>query len=1526
MVHNSSGFGKVDDELVSIGLMVYNAVGYIEETICSLLSQDYKNLEIIICDNDSNDGSGDICRKYQSMDSRVCYYKNRKNLGASANFLKAFYLAGGKYFMWASDHDLWEPDFVSSCVACLNANENVAVVYGLTKLIDSGGAIVGIMPDRLDTQGLDIRQRFLKTISQLTYCNAVYGLFRMDALSKCHMFYDCIGPDNVLLAELAFHGEIAQLDKALFIRRKNRADESFNQRINRLRANIVSRHYRWLEFPYTVFATAHLEVVKNSDLTDELKNRLIEDVVAWIRRRYLKLIEKEQLDLLRCCNQLCDNSLVDKLEFSILSEYLNNTYFFLEKNSTLFGWMGKARFGLINRDTVGYLDRKVGLPKSAGGDIGALPDNPLISIVMPTCNRPQLLAEAIESVIKQTYRNWELIIVNEGDIDVTDIVEQYDQRRNIRYIRHRRSFGSSSARNTALRGASGEIVCYLDDDDVMYPDHLEIIVKNMRETGYPVVYTDAVLTYEVTENGERVKKSTNPYKHDQFSKANLCVANYLPINTWAHRWCCLEKSGLFDEDLTSLVDWDLLLRLARHYDFYHVHETTVEVRVRAEGDRITERDRHKSVDNHKIIYAKTMDMATPEILERRQTYLKTLEQNHAEKTVRYVSKQIDPYVAWQKKHALAEADGQILAERMQNWRVAPNFLFICVFESGDIACLADTIESLSRQFYKQWTLAVIAATPAPEKVLDSFPMVHWLQAEGDLYQAINQVLANVDVFDWVAVIPPGSVLADQALSVVSNYINWRADCALIYCDEDKRSPTGENKLPLFKPDFNLDLLRSMPYLGEFCLVKKAVLDELGGYCGLAGVLNWDLAFKIFERLGGQSIAHVPEMLFHKPVKTLSDAEQAYLGAAEKLTLQRHFERLGLTVGVGEGLLQNTYFVDYPLATMPSVAIVLTLFDNVQLSHLPACIESLSKNTEYANYRLIVTSTLSEYEVQKVTNTLSELGVSIQYEAYQGNKVSPLSNRILMDLTDDYVLLLNPCLVVMHHHWLEMLIAQGLRDEVAVVSGRILDANKKVHHAGMILGMGDLGVADYAHRNLPMNQPGYMNRAAVVQNFSAVSTQCFLVKTQLLQDFLSATGNVFDHIDFCLKVRQQGYLIVWTPFVTLMLTQQTLQERTIQELRSDADAIIQKWLPQLANDPAYNRNLSLKHRHFQIETETDVSWNVDFHDRPRVYAFPANESGVGEYRVRAPLRALTHTAMIQSSLLPNHSATLIPDIVEIERGKPDVLLLQNGTADYLIHAWEQYRKFNDVFMIYSQDDLVFALPGKHPLQKSWPKDMRKRLRKLMEQSDRLIVATEPLKEAYSRWISDIRLVPNYLEKDRWLNLQFKPKTERPGKMRVGWAGGGQHHGDLEFILPVVEATKDEVDWIFMGMCPERIKPYIREYHAGVPFDLYPQKLADLDLDLAIAPLEYNNFNMAKTNLRILEYGVLGWPIVCSDILPYQNAPVTVVPNNVNSWVKAIREKVNEPAALCKEGQVLKRWVVDNFMLEDHLDEWLSALTP
>ena len=223
-----------------------------------------------------------------------------------------------------------------------------------------------------------------------------------------------------------------------------------------------------------------------------------------------------------------------------------------------------------------------------------------------------------------------------------------------------------------------------------------------------------------------------------------------------------------------------------------------------------------------------------------------------------------------------------------------------------------------------------------------------------------------------------------------------------------------------------------------------------------------------------------------------------------------------------------------------------------------------------------------------------------------------------------------------------------------------------------------------------------------------------------------------------------------------------------------------------------------------------------------------------------------------------------------------------------------------------------------------RDAKPRIRRALSNCDRVIVSTEPLAKYCHGMIDDIKIVPNSLETDVWLGLESK--RQQSNKLRVGWAGALQHQGDLEMIAEVVKQTASEVDWIFMGMCPESIKPYIKEFQESVDISDYPKVLAGLNLDLAIAPLEDNSFNEAKSNLRILEYGILGWPVICSDVYPYRSAPVTCVENTSESWLAAIVQAINSPDNLPNQGDTLCQWVTTNYLLEDNLDRWLEALKP
>ena len=210
----------VDIPLVSIGLLVYNGGDHLAQTIESLLAQDYANFELVISDNASTDRTPDICREYAKKDTRVRYHRNSTNIGAIKNFNQVFKLTSGEYFMWAGDHDLRAPTFISRCMEIMATDQSVVLCCSQTVRVTPDGVQSEIVPPRLDTRGLADTTRFQLVIWSLSYCYQTYGLIRSDALRCTQLFRDTFGPDTVLLAELALLGAFAYVPELLFWMRR----------------------------------------------------------------------------------------------------------------------------------------------------------------------------------------------------------------------------------------------------------------------------------------------------------------------------------------------------------------------------------------------------------------------------------------------------------------------------------------------------------------------------------------------------------------------------------------------------------------------------------------------------------------------------------------------------------------------------------------------------------------------------------------------------------------------------------------------------------------------------------------------------------------------------------------------------------------------------------------------------------------------------------------------------------------------------------------------------------------------------------------------------------------------------------------------------------------------------------------------------------------------------------------------------------------------------------------------------------
>ncbi len=202
--------------LVSIGMPLYNEEKYVSQALDSLLTQDFKDFQLVISDNASQDATQRICLDYVGRDSRIRYFRNEFNLGSTENFNRAFRLSSGKYFMWASGHDLWAPCFISRCVAILDADPSVILCYPRSRFINREGREQATKMSYTDTRNMNTLYRFNAVLWRLVCFSAIYGVIRSKALKETRLARKVYGPDDLLLAELALIGSFAHVPELLF--------------------------------------------------------------------------------------------------------------------------------------------------------------------------------------------------------------------------------------------------------------------------------------------------------------------------------------------------------------------------------------------------------------------------------------------------------------------------------------------------------------------------------------------------------------------------------------------------------------------------------------------------------------------------------------------------------------------------------------------------------------------------------------------------------------------------------------------------------------------------------------------------------------------------------------------------------------------------------------------------------------------------------------------------------------------------------------------------------------------------------------------------------------------------------------------------------------------------------------------------------------------------------------------------------------------------------------------------------------
>jgi len=875
----------------------------------------------------------------------------------------------------------------------------------------------------------------------------------------------------------------------------------------------------------------------------------------------------------------------------------------------------------------------------------------------------------------------------------------------------------------------------------------------------------------------------------------------------------------------------------------------------------------------------------------------------------------DTYKQWQAKLQLGDVAVAQAINRIEKKGAPPKMQLLLIDADNDAEAVLRSVASLDTQQYPHRAISVVSTED---------PL--------DLIERVNNAIAACDA-DWIQLVYAGDLLHPASLLLLAERITAMPYLTAVYVDEDTCN-NGVFENPIFKPDFNLDLLRSYPYTGRSIAFGRRRCMELGGLNEAYGELGvHDLLFRLIETDGLHTIGHIGEVMYRAALPygqwLASDAVKAY--SAE--IVSSHLQRMNIAHTIEAGVLPGFNRVLYQHARQPLVSIIIPTKD--QLPMLNGLIDSLLSKTSYLNYELLIVDNSSEEPAACAyldgIERLNSNQLRILRYPHPFN-YSAINNFAAAQARGEYLILLNNDTAVLHDDWIEALLNHAQRPEVGIVGAKLHYPDGRIQHGGVILGL--RGPADHPFIGSPMENDGYMHRLRVDQNYTAVTAACLMIRKSVYSEVGGLDERNFrvsyNDVDLCLKVHAAGYLTVWTPYARLMhvgsvsqtKVDKTAQETKLKRFQGEQSAMYRKWLPQLARDPAYSINFSIDGSGFELNPDHGNAWQPFANPLlPRLFCVAADAHGCGHYRVRQPFASMQRDGLVEGMIAGLH---LSP--VAMERFQPTSLVLQRQVTEQQISLLESYRDFSRAFKVYELDDYIQQIPVKSPFHSVMPKDIVKSLRRALATVDRFVVSTERLAEQFHGFHSDIRLVENRLPVDWWSGLKNQRRVGR--KPRVGWGGGASHRGDLELIADVVRDLADEVEWVFLGMCPDKLRPYVHEFHVGVPIEEYPRKLASLNLDLALAPLEDNLFNECKSNLRLLEYGACGFPVICTDIVCYRNdLPVTRVKNRYKEWVSAIRMHLADLDATAEAGDALRDTVQRHWMLKgDMLIDWRNAWLP
>ncbi len=558
------------------------------------------------------------------------------------------------------------------------------------------------------------------------------------------------------------------------------------------------------------------------------------------------------------------------------------------------------------------------------------------------------------------------------------------------------------------------------------------------------------------------------------------------------------------------------------------------------------------------------------------------------------------YRNWIKTFEFDHRSAAELAWERRSWRCTPTISIVLPVYNTPQAFLRAALDSVLEQTYPNWELCIAddcSTDPHVRTILDEYAerdqriRVVYRETNGHISEASNSAL-SLATGDWIALLDHDDRLHPHALHLAAEAIAANPNVSLIYSDEDKIDENNSRYEPYFKCDYNYELLLAHNMICHLTILRRALINEIGGFRrGFEGAQDYDLALRAIDKVGSDKVLHLPRVLYHWRAHRGSTASSSdakpYAAQAARRAIAEHLRRRGVIGTVeaapeGHGVHRVRYALTDPA---PKVSIVICTRDRADL--LATCVDSIVDRSTYCNFEVVIVDNGS---TEDATFRLFDRLPSDRFRVLRDDAVfnfSALNNRAVQTTAGEFICLLNNDIEILTPDWIEEMLSFSMQPDIGAVGARLWYPGGGLQHAGVVLGLG--GIARHIHRNLKRGELGYFGRAALHQSFSAVTGAALMIKKSIYEEVggLDEQFEVtFNDIDFCLRVRENGYRNVWTPYAEMIHHEsatrgvETSPQKTAQAERESL-LMASRWGDLLGKDPAYSVNLSVETEDLRI---------------------------------------------------------------------------------------------------------------------------------------------------------------------------------------------------------------------------------------------------------------------------------------------------------------------------------------------------------